>query len=121
MSVKKGSSASTNASFSVPTLPCSNVKPSVVVSSKNTAFSKSNAVLSSISVAPAPCTMNVSPDQSVSLSISIDESMSTCDSLNSPEVEYIDNNEITAVDSIERNTSNKLCISECVEVAGSSL
>ncbi|CAA2991996.1 cyclin-A1-4 isoform X2 [Olea europaea subsp. europaea] len=118
VSVKKGSSASTNASFSVPTLPCSNVKPSMVVSSKNTAFSKSNAVLSSISVAPAPCTMNVSPDQSVSLSISIDESMSTCDSMNSPEVEYIDNNEITAVDSIERNTSNKLCISECVEVAG---
>ncbi|KAL6990838.1 hypothetical protein U1Q18_008960 [Sarracenia purpurea var. burkii] len=38
--------------------------------------------------------------------------MSTCDSLNSPEVEYVDNNEITTVDSIERKTSSKLYISK---------
>ncbi|CAI9775928.1 unnamed protein product [Fraxinus pennsylvanica] len=46
----------------------------------------------------------------------MDESLSTCDSLNSPKVEYIDNNEIAAVDSIERMTSNTLYISERVEV-----
>lgn len=93
----------------------------MVASSKITSLPKSDVVLPKIIVAPAPCSMDVSPDQSDGLSISMDESMSTCDSLNSPKVEYIDNNEIAAVDSIERKTFNKLCISECVEVAGSSL
>lgn len=44
--------------------------------------------------------------------------MSTCDSLNSPEVEYIDNSDVAAVDSIERKASNKLHISENVETEG---
>ncbi|CAI9786621.1 unnamed protein product [Fraxinus pennsylvanica] len=118
VSIKNRSSTSTNATFPVPTLPGSLLKPSVVASSKNSAFPKSDAMLSRIGVEPVPCSMDVSPDQSDGLSISMDESMSTCDSLNSPEVEYIDNNEIAAVDSIERNTSHKLCISERVEVAG---
>ncbi|XP_022867393.1 cyclin-A1-4-like [Olea europaea var. sylvestris] len=114
----KESSTTTNASFSEPTLPGSLLKPIVVASSKITSLPKSDVVLPKIIVAPAPCSMDVSPDQSDGLSISMDESMSTCDSLNSPKVEYIDNNEIAAVDSIERKTFNKLCISECVEVAG---
>ncbi|KAL2513138.1 Cyclin-A1-1 [Abeliophyllum distichum] len=118
VSIKKGSSTTTNASFSGPTLPGSFVKPSMAASSKNTSFTKSDAVFSKITVAPAPSSMNVSPDQSDGFSISMDESMSTCDSLNSPKVEYIDSNEIAAVDSIERKTSNKLCITEHVEVEG---
>ncbi|KAK6146426.1 hypothetical protein DH2020_020295 [Rehmannia glutinosa] len=55
---------------------------------------------------------NVSPDKSDFFSVSMDESMSTCDSLKSPDVEYMDSNEIAAVDSIERKASNMFCISK---------
>ena len=62
--------------------------------------------------------MDVSPSKSDGLSVSMDETMSTCDSLNSPDVEYIDNNDIAAIDSIERRTCSKLNISDHVETTG---
>lgn len=60
----------------------------------------------------APCSMNVSPDRSDTGSVSLDETMSTTDSLNSPDVEYIDNADAAAVASLERRTCSKLYISE---------
>ncbi|GMP79487.1 hypothetical protein CsSME_00035010 [Camellia sinensis var. sinensis] len=103
-----------NAGFSGSTLPAPlNVKPSVVVSSKSTSFIKGND-LSRIIAPPAPCSMDISPPESDG-SFSLDETMSTCDSLKSPDVEYVDNNDIVSVDSIERKTCSKLYISEHVE------
>ncbi|XP_019072151.1 cyclin-A1-1 isoform X2 [Vitis vinifera] len=48
---------------------------------------------------------------------SMDETMSTCDSFKSPEVEYMDVDDL-AVNSIERKTCSKLYISEHVEAEG---
>ena len=62
--------------------------------------------------------MDVSPSRSVSGSISLDESMSTCDSLRSPVIEYIDKEDTYAVTSIERKTSNSFYISDNAEKAG---
>uniref|UniRef100_A0A5B7B9R0 Putative cyclin-A1-1-like n=1 Tax=Davidia involucrata TaxID=16924 RepID=A0A5B7B9R0_DAVIN len=112
---KKGSSACiNNAGFSGSTLPTSsNVKPS-----KITSFPRSDDTLSRITAPPAPCSMDISSIQSDGFSVSMDETMSTCDSLKSPEVEYIDNNDVAAINSIERKTCNKLYISEHEEPAG---
>jgi cyclin A len=62
--------------------------------------------------------MDVSPTKSDGLSVSMDETMSTCDSYKSPEVEYIDNNDLPAVDSINRKTFSSLYISDHEEKAG---
>lgn len=62
--------------------------------------------------------MDLSPSASDGQSVSMDETTSTCDSLKSPEIEYLDNHDIEAVDSLERKTCNKLCISENVEKPG---
>ena len=48
----------------------------------------------------------------------MDETMSICDSYKSPEVEYIDNNDLPAVDSINRKTFSSLYISDHEEKAG---
>ena len=62
--------------------------------------------------------MDASPCRSVSGSVSLNESMSTCDSLTSAEFEYIDSVEVSGVKSIERKTSKSLYISDDLEVAG---
>ncbi|KAI4389191.1 hypothetical protein MLD38_001443 [Melastoma candidum] len=63
---------------------------------------------------PTPCIASISPSRSESDtdSVSMDESMSTCDSYKSPDVEYIDNNEVSLADSINRKTFSGLHISE---------
>lgn len=115
---KKGTSTYiTNAGFTRSTLPQSS-KSFAVVSHKDSSLPRCDVTLSRIIAPPAPCNIDVSPVQSDGLSVSMDESMSTCDSLNSPEVEYIDNSDVAAVDSIERKASNKLHISENVETEG---
>lgn len=58
-----------------------------------------------------PCSSAISPNRSRD-SMSLDESMSTCDSMKSPEFEYIDNVDSTAVASLERRASKSLHISE---------
>ncbi|PIA37583.1 hypothetical protein AQUCO_03000268v1 [Aquilegia coerulea] len=62
-----------------------------------------------------PCSMDISPSRSGGGSVSLDETMSTCDSLKSPDVEYIDNAEASAVASIERKASNSFHISEHIQ------
>jgi cyclin A len=71
-----------------------------------------------VAAVSVPCSNDVSPSKSDDLSISLDESMSTCDSFKSPEVEYIDNNEIIAIDSINKKTLSNLYISDHLETAG---
>lgn len=92
------------------------LKPTAL--SKNTSIERKDATVSRIIVPPVQSKMEVSPSKSDSLSVSMDETMSTCDSLNSPDVEYIDSNDIAAIESIERKTSSKLSISDHVETTG---
>ncbi|KAI4337847.1 hypothetical protein L6164_016216 [Bauhinia variegata] len=66
----------------------------------------------------APRRMDVSPNRSFSGSVSLDESMSTSDSLKSPEFEYIDNGDVVSLKSIERKTNNTLSISDNSVIAG---
>lgn len=90
-------------------------KQSAVVPKKNPALPNCDETLSRISIPSGPCSMDISLDQSDNLSVSMDESVSTCDSLKSPEVEYIDKSNVADIDSIERKTCNKLHISDHVE------
>ncbi|XP_058189712.1 cyclin-A1-1 [Rhododendron vialii] len=114
---KISSTCISNAGFPRSTLPAPlNVKPSVAVSSKSAPFINYDD-FSRIPSPAAPCSVDISSPHSHESSVSMDESMSTCDSLKSPEFEYVDNIEMTAVDSIERRTSTKLYISEHVEAA----
>nr|BAE06271.1 cyclin A [Scutellaria baicalensis] len=119
VSIKKGPSASTNSGFPGAILPTSSsVKQNIVAVGRSTFIPKSDVVLPKTLAAPVSCSMDVSPDKSDSLSVSMDESMSTCDSLKSPDVEHVDYIDVAAVDSIERKASNMLCISDHMEIAG---
>ncbi|XP_050878979.1 cyclin-A1-1 [Lathyrus oleraceus] len=53
-----------------------------------------------------------SPSKSDGMSVSMDETMSSCDSFKSPDIEYVDNSDVPAVDSIERKTYCSLNISD---------
>ncbi|XP_030527160.1 cyclin-A1-1 isoform X1 [Rhodamnia argentea] len=107
--VRKGSStSSSNMGLSGSTLPrYASTKPSGVLPSVNPSIPRIE-----VSVDPVPCSMVVSPSRSDVQSVSMDESMSTCESFKSPEVEYIDNDDVPAVDSIDRKTFSNLYISD---------
>lgn len=96
----------------------SNVKTSTVVSCKTTSIPRSGETVSRIAAVPAPCSMDMSPSKSDDASVSLDETMSTCDSYKSPEVEYIDNNDVPAADSLNRKTFSNLYISDHAEIRG---
>lgn len=133
---KELSACNENTGFPGNTLPASlSLKSSVLVPSKDTSFPGSDRPTASVAALSAPCSkepvlpapsgtfhalrgIDVSPSGSVSGSISMDESMSTCDSLTSPQFEYIDNEDASAVTLIERKTSNSLYISDNAEKAG---
>lgn len=53
--------------------------------------------------------------------VSMDETMSSCDSYKSPQVEYIDNEEVSAVVSIERKALSNLYITPNSEITGKDL
>ncbi|XP_073059707.1 cyclin-A1-4-like [Primulina eburnea] len=115
---KKGSLSSTNVNISGAAPPPSSlVKQNDDPLEKVISFPKSDVLLYKTNLVFVPQTMNICPDQSDGFSVSMDESMSTCDSLNSPDIEYRDNNEIEAIYSIERKASNMLFISEHVDIA----
>ncbi|GKB36456.1 cyclin A1,1 [Tanacetum coccineum] len=86
--------------------------------SRSASVTRKDATVSRIIVPSVQSKMDVSPSKSDGLSVSMDETMSTCDSLNSPDVEYIDNNDIAAIESIERKTSSKLSISDHDDTQG---
>ena len=68
-----------------------------------------------------PRSMNISPCRSLCASVSVDETMSICDSLKIPEFEYVENEEVSAVKSIERKATTNLYISEYTQKEGSFL
>ncbi|GLT77907.1 hypothetical protein SLA2020_494620 [Shorea laevis] len=106
--------------FSGNVLPASvNVKPSSVFPPKIKPLLRDDEITTSrIASIPASRSMDVSPTKSDGLSVSLDESMSTSDSFKSPEVEYLDSNDVPAIDSIERKTFNSLYISDLAETTG---
>lgn len=119
--VKKGAPASTGKTR----LPArgfaasSNVKSSALVPcSKVTSLPSRDETVPSTAAIPAQRSMDVSPTKSDGRSVSMDETMSTCDSFKSPEIEYIDNSDVPAVDSINRKTFSNLYISDHEEKSG---
>ncbi|CAI0602096.1 unnamed protein product [Linum tenue] len=73
---------------------------------------RSHEVVSSNVKLPASCETNVSPTKTDEASMSLDETMSTCDSFKSPDVEYLDNNDLHEIDSINKKALNKLYITD---------
>lgn len=117
--VKKGPACTINTDISGNNLPPSlNAKPNAVATCSVTSVPRSDEAVPGIAVDPVPCSMDVSPSKSDGISISLDETMSTCDSFKSPEVEYIYNNDIPAIDFINKKTLSNLYISENVQTAG---
>lgn len=118
VSIKKSiSSCNSNAvSSGTAVLPASS---SIRPSSKTVSVQRSDAVVPKITAIPLPatCGMDISPSHSDGSSVSMDESMSTSDTVRSPEVEYIDDNETAAVESIEKKACSTLYISEHVKAA----
>lgn len=112
---RKGSSTSgSNMGLSGSTLPrYASTKPSGVLPTVNPPIPRIE-----IAVDPIPCSMVVSPSRSDAHSVSLDESMSTCESFKSPDVEYIDNDDVSVVDSIDRKTFSNLYISDSAAKAG---
>lgn len=92
-----------------------------IIHSKNASFPRKDEPALSIAAVPASCNMDISPSKSDANSVSMDESMSACDSFKSPEVEYIDNNDVPPLDSIERKTFRNLYISDQTERTGTLL
>lgn len=89
-----------------------NLKPSVAVTCIDTSLLKSAGSVSRNSAFTAPLNIYVSPSSSEEHSVSLDDTTSSSDSLKSPEVEYIENDDSSALNSIARKTSSSLYISE---------
>lgn len=112
-----------NTSISGNFLPASSngkTSTTVPVPCKVTSLPRSdeNVKTSAPSIAAAvsvSCSMDVSPSKSDANSVSMDESMSVCDSFKSPEVEYLDNNDVPPLDSIDRKSFRNLYISDHTE------
>ncbi|KAG6388647.1 hypothetical protein SASPL_150079 [Salvia splendens] len=119
VSIKKGSSVSSNGSSYGVFQPAAinSVKQNTVATGRSSSLVKRDVAIPKAVPDTVSYSMNLSLDKSDSFSISMDESMSTCDSLRSPDVEYVDNNDLAAMDSIERKASNMLCISEPMDIA----
>ncbi|KAL5075684.1 hypothetical protein RYX36_014668 [Vicia faba] len=99
----------------------SNVKSATVVFPKAITTSSTSSSFSEIVLPLVPTSFNApvsssmdlsSPSKSDGMSVSMDETMSSCDSFKSPDIEYVDNSDAPAVDSIERKTYSSLNISD---------
>ncbi|XP_052160134.1 cyclin-A1-1 [Oryza glaberrima] len=121
--VKKGSLASgrnvgTNRASAVKS---ASAKPAPAISRHESATQKESvlppkvpSIVPTAALAPVtvPCSSFVSPMHSGD-SVSVDETMSTCDSMKSPEFEYIDNGDSSSVlGSLQRRANENLRISE---------
>ncbi|KAL8167208.1 hypothetical protein V2J09_008707 [Rumex salicifolius] len=103
------------------TNPYGNAVPVLLNSKSNSCVAKSNE--------NQPCqivTLDASVDMDISspsspssgISLSLDESMSTTDSMKSPEVEYLDDSDLTALNSVHRKTFSDLHITEQIAPSG---
>ncbi|GMN45544.1 hypothetical protein TIFTF001_014733 [Ficus carica] len=96
-------------------------KPSVTVPSSTASADIRDTVLVGQSrLTNAPECVDASPSRSVSFSVYLDENLSTCDSLKCQEFDCVDNEEVSAVNSVEGKSSNGFCISEDLGKTGST-
>lgn len=127
---KEVSSCTSNTGLSGNVFQASlSTKSNILVPFSDTSFSGTDLAIKVICTDPSPSSCgtvlpalscinhafrsrDASPSRSVSASVSLDESMSTCDSLKSPEFEYIDNEDVSEVKSIEKKTTKSLFISD---------
>ncbi|XP_012571947.1 cyclin-A1-4 [Cicer arietinum] len=91
-------------------------KATITTTSTTSSFSERNEVVPLVANFNVPVSssmdLSLSPGKSDGMSVSMDETMSSCDSFKSPDIEYVDNTDIPAVDSIERKTFCSLNISD---------
>ncbi|XP_066311749.1 cyclin-A1-1-like [Miscanthus floridulus] len=120
--LKKPSLASARSVSSIrgSAVKSASIKPAPLVSRHGSATQKHNipppkvpttADVPSRATALVSCTSLVSPGRSGDF-VSIDETMSTCDSMKSPDFEYIDNHDSSMLASLQRRTNEHLRISE---------
>ncbi|XP_009399851.2 cyclin-A1-4-like isoform X1 [Musa acuminata AAA Group] len=132
-----------SANKAIPTSSASTVKKGSLTGARDTRLSRSSAVTSatirpntnkSSKRSSLPVNNGPKPAAAASLasciivessnfsgdSVSLDETMSTCDLMKSPDVEYIDNGDSSVVASLERRATENLHISEHVAAAGST-
>ncbi|KAF6135242.1 hypothetical protein GIB67_035313 [Kingdonia uniflora] len=95
-------------------------KPNTRLSVKNTCVQGNDRLTRGVAPVLAPCSMDMSPSRTYEGSVSLDETMSTCDSLKSPDIEYLDNVD-TIVASIERKSSDNLHISDRIDATAGSI
>ncbi|KAL2317831.1 hypothetical protein Fmac_031707 [Flemingia macrophylla] len=88
----------------------------LVVPKTNSLPQRKDAVsaVATVSV-PVRSSIDVSPSKSDGRSVSMDETLSSCGSIKSPDVEYLDNRDVSADDSNHRKILNSLNISETTE------
>ncbi|XP_017701045.2 cyclin-A1-3 isoform X2 [Phoenix dactylifera] len=100
-------------------LPRSSVTASAAtISSKDVSLPLHHGPTSTTGTCPEPCSIVISPNRSGG-SVSSDETMSTCESMRSPDFEYIDNGDSSAIASLERRAIKNLHISDHANAAGS--
>ncbi|MBA0567852.1 hypothetical protein Golob_005386 [Gossypium lobatum] len=88
------------------------------VSCINTICTRDDHPTTKVSALPLPSSMDISPCRSPCASVSLDETMSTCDSLESPRFEYLENEDVSAIESIETKANDNLYISELTQKEG---
>ncbi|CAL9767641.1 unnamed protein product [Musa acuminata subsp. burmannicoides] len=96
------------------------IKPDTNKSSNKSSLSINNGPKITVPACLAPCSTLKSPGHSRD-SVSLDETMSTCDSMRSPDFEYIDKGDCSVITSLERQANKNLHISEHAAEAGSKL
>ncbi|XP_061352633.1 cyclin-A1-4-like [Gastrolobium bilobum] len=104
------------------------IKSSELVLSKDACSTRSSQPKAGVGAFPAPSTdvavcpdLNIgviSPSKSFSGSVSLDESMSTSDSLKTPEFDYIDSDDLVLTKSIDNKTCSTLNVSDSSLLAG---
>ncbi|KAH1215207.1 Cyclin-A1-1 [Glycine max] len=93
---------------------------SVVIPKANSLPQKKDAAPTVATFAvPVRSSIDVSPSKSDGRFVSMDETTSSCDSIKSPdEVEYLDNRDVSDVDSIQKKIISNLNISDTTEPEG---
>ncbi|KAL1093786.1 hypothetical protein V6Z11_D06G053600 [Gossypium hirsutum] len=81
----------------------------------NTICTRDDHPTTKVSALPLQSSMDISPCRSPCASVSLDETMSTCDSLESPKFEYLENEDVSAIESIETKANDNLYISELTQ------
>ncbi|XP_072998464.1 cyclin-A1-4-like isoform X3 [Typha latifolia] len=119
--VKKGSTTTVRyTSLQLSSLATSAAVKPTTLSSKDISLPATDGSAPTTAPCILPCSTVISPGHSGD-SVSLDDTMSICDSMKSPDFEYIDNGDSSAVASLERRANENLHISDSADAPGSKL